>query len=79
MEETAVITNGEDLIPSDIAIVTDEVEIEEEESGSTFAETRNRSMVGGTMEDCTSMKILNHVIQQHKSVYRYVHVWTGLL
>ncbi len=71
MEEAAVAIIGDHLISS--AMVTDEVEIKEEETG-TFAETRDRSMSDGALGDCSSVQLLNQLIQQHKSVYRYLRV-----
>ncbi len=75
-EQTVVLANG------DHSVIIDEVEIKQVDvETSTVAElTGNRSMsAGDTSRECESVRMLEQLMQQHKTVYRCgcVCVWWG--
>ncbi len=66
-EQTVVLANG------DHSVIIDEVEIKQVDvETSTVAElTGNRSMsAGDTSRECESVRMLEQLMQQHKTVYR---------
>ncbi len=73
-EQTVVMTNGDHSVIMDEVETIKQVDVET----STVAETRDRSMsAGDTPGQCESVRMLEQLMQQHKTVYRYVCVWGG--
>ncbi|XP_064390917.1 uncharacterized protein LOC135338766 isoform X2 [Halichondria panicea] len=65
-EQTVVMTNGDHSVIMDEVETIKQVDVET----STVAETRDRSMsAGDTPGQCESVRMLEQLMQQHKTVY----------